>query len=132
MFARLTIIFFLLGAVLPVYTASAETDVERKSRLEAELQQVERQILTQQRLVEDTQLERQSLERDMTLIQGNIKKTQLGIQARSIAIAQLSDQIGDKEEVLKILEERLSRQQQSLADLVRKSAAMDDFSLLEV
>ena len=132
MFARLTIIFLLLGAVLPVYTASAETDSERKLRLEAELQQVERQILTQQRLVEDTQLERQSLERDMTLIQSDIKKTQLGIQARAIAISQLSDQIGEKEEVLQILEERLNRQQQSLADLVRKSAAMDDFSLLEV
>jgi len=132
MFVRLIIIFSLLVVILPTVIVSAETDGERKSRLETELQNVERQILTQQRLVEDTQIQRQSLERDMTLIQSDIKKTQLGIQARAIAIAQLSDQIGDKEEVLKILEERLNRQQQSLADLVRKSAALDDFSLLEV
>ena len=61
-----------------------------------------------------------------------INQAQLGIQARAIAIAQLSDQIGDKVVVLQILEERLKKQQQSLADLVRKSATLDDFSLVEV
>lgn len=113
-------------------TAAAETDSERRARLERELQAVERQILTQQRLVEDTQRERQTLERDISLIEGQIRQAQLGIQARSIAIQQLSSQIGEKEEVVSILEERLQKQQQSLADLVRKSAAMDDISLVEL
>jgi hypothetical protein len=112
--------------------ASAETDAERRARLEQELQSVERQILTQQRLVEDKQAERQSLERDINIIEGQINKAQLGIQARSIAINQLSDQIGEKEVVIQILGERLGRQEHSLADLVRKSAAMEDFSLVEV
>jgi hypothetical protein len=120
----------LLG-MLPL-AANAETDAERRARLEQELQSVERQILTQQRLVEDKQAERQSLERDITIIEGQISKAQLGIQARSIAIEQLSDQIGEKEVVIQILTERLGRQEHSLADLVRKSAAMEDFSLVEV
>lgn len=132
MFVRLLSLLIICGALFSASSVQAETETERKARLENELQQVERQILTQQRLVEDTQLERQTLERDVTLIQGQIKKTQLGIQARSIAIAQLSDQIGEKEAVLQILEDRLNRQQQSLADLVRKSSKMDDFSLVEV
>ena len=110
----------------------AETDAERKSRLEAELQQVERQILTQQRLVEDKQLERQTLERDMTIIESEIEKARLGIQARAVSIEQLSDQIGEKEVVLEILSEKSVRQQESLADLVRKSALIDDYSLVEV
>ncbi len=124
-FAGFILVFMPLGV-------KAETDAERKARLESELQQVERQILTQQRLVEDKKIERQSLERDLTLIEGEINKAQLGIQARSIAITQLSDQIGEKEVVLQILAERLNRQEQSLADLVRKSAAMDDMSLVEL
>lgn len=125
---------FLLLIILAVPTqmAFAETDAERRARLEKELQSVERQILTQQRLVEDKQAERQSLERDISLIEGQITKAQLGIQARSIAIEQLSDQIGEKEVVLQILAERLDRQENSLADLVRKSAEMEDFSLIEV
>jgi membrane-bound lytic murein transglycosylase B len=122
----------LLTLLVPVVFAYAETDAERKTRLETALNQVEQQIEVQQKLVETKKTERQSLERDMTIIQGEITKTQLGIQARAIAISQLSDQIGDKEAVLQILEERLKRQQQSLADLVRKTAEVDDYSLVEV
>lgn len=126
-------VFLCLGVLgfLPV-TAAAETDAERRARLEQELQVVERQILTQQRLVEDKQAERQSLERDISLIEGQISKAQLGIQARAIAIEQLSDQIGEKEIVIQILGERLNRQENSLADLVRKAAAAEDFSLIEI
>lgn len=118
--------------LVPAFFVHAETDAERKARLEAALSQVEQQIEVQQKLVDTKKTERQSLERDMTIIEGEISKTQLGIQARSIAIAQLSDQIGDKETVLQILEERLKRQDQSLADLVRKTAEVDDYSLVEV
>lgn len=114
------------------FSVSSETDAERRARLETELQNVERQILTQQRLVEDKQQERQSLERDIAIIEGEIKKAQLGIQARAVAIEQLSDQIGEKAVVLDILAERLAKQQASLADLVRKSALLEEYSLVEV
>jgi membrane-bound lytic murein transglycosylase B len=126
--ASILITVFLLAPA----TVFSETEAERRTRLETELQNVERQILTQQRLVEDKQQERQSLERDISIIEGEIKKTQLGIQARSLAIEQLSDQIGEKEVVLDILSERLENQQESLADLVRKSALIEDYSLVEV
>ncbi len=123
---------FLLLVFGPTLEALAETEVERRTRLETELQNVERQMLTQSRLVEDKQLERQSLERDVSLIEGEIKQAQLGIQARSLAITQLSDQIGEKEVVLDILEEKLKKQREALADLVRKSSLMTDYSLVEV
>ncbi len=124
---------FLVGVVLLLPSvSSAETDVERRARLERELKVVEQQITVQEHLVNETRTQRQSLERDIKVIEGEIKQAQLGIQARSIAINQLSDQIGEKEEVLSILDERLTRQQQSVADLIRKSVALDDISLVEV
>lgn len=113
-------------------TAQAETEAERRARLEAELRNVEAQIAQQQVLVDDKRGERRSLERDLSLIEGEIKQVQLGIQARSLAIEQLSDQIGEKEVVLTILEERMESQKESLADLVRKSAMLDQYSLVEV
>lgn len=124
---------FLVSVLLvPPLSVGAETDAERKARLENELQNVERQILTQQRLVEDKQMERQSLERDISIIESEITQAQLGIRARAVAIEQLSDQIGDKEVVLEILSEKSAKQQDSLADLVRKSALLDEYSLVEV
>ncbi len=130
---RLLVLFFVCTCVFVfAQTAQAETEAERRARLEQELQNVERQILTQQRLVEDKQLERRSLERDVAIIESQITQVQLGIQARAVAIMQLSDQIGEKEVVLTILEEKQKRQRESLADLVRKSVLIDDFSLVEV
>jgi len=129
---RVLVFLLILPIVVPVTFVYAETDAERRARLERELQAVEREILVQQRLVEDKQLERRSLERDVSLIEGEIRNAQLGIQARNIAISQLSDQIGEKEELIDILDDRVRRQQQSLADLVRKSNTMEDYSLVEV
>ncbi|MFT7644596.1 MAG: hypothetical protein ACI9BF_000245 [Candidatus Paceibacteria bacterium] len=126
--AGILVVIFLM----PPTSVFGETDTERRKRLETELQNVERQILTQQRLVEDKQQERQSLERDISIIESEIKKAHLGIQARAVSIEQLSSQIGEKGEVLDILAERLNRQQASLADLVRKSALVEEYSLVEV
>jgi hypothetical protein len=124
--------FIIFSSVIAPVVVNGETDAERRKRLELELQNVERQILTQQRLVEDKQMERQSLERDIGIIEGEIKKAQLGIQARSVAITQLNYQIGEKEEMIDILSKKLKKQQTSLADLVRKSAVLEEYTLVEV
>ncbi len=125
-------VLLLMASLVYAHTALAETEAERRTRLETELQNVERQILTQRRLVEDKQLERRSLERDVAIIESQIKQAQLGIQARSVAIMQLTDQIKEKEVTISILNDRLRKQKESLADLVRKSVLYDDYSLVEV
>ena len=129
---RLVVFFLLVSFLLPQAEVLAESDAERRERIETELMNVERQILTQQRIVEDKQVERRSLERDMAIIESEITQAQLGIQARNASIEQLSDQIGEKEVVLDVLAEKLGKQQNSLADLVRKSALIEDYSLVEV
>ena len=125
---------FLLAviAVAPFGVIADETDEERKARLEAQLQQVEMQMIQSQRDLDSKQLERQSLERDLDILDTQIDKAQLGIQARSIAIEQLTEQIGDKEQVLEILSDRLTKQRSSIGELIRKTEEVDDFSLVEV
>ncbi len=125
-------VLMMLLMLMPSAAVFAETKEERRARLEAELQVVERQILQQQVLVEDKREERQSLERDVEILDAQISKAQLAIQARSLAIEQLSDQIGEKEVVIDILQERLEKQRQSLGELVRKTNEVDDFSLIEI
>ncbi len=128
---KVTALFLSLLLLMP-YVVSAETPAERRARLEAQLQQVERQILNQRVLVEQKQRERQSLERDLAIIDSEIKEAQLGIQARAVAIEQLSEQISEKEEIIEILNERLEKQRTSLAELIRQTQAIDDFSLAEI
>ncbi len=131
--------FFVVAALLLTFMApphllvtAEETAAERRQRLERELEQVERQILQQRVLVEDTRAERQSLERDINVIEGQIQQVELGIQAREININQLGQEIGETEEVLEILAERQARQKDSIAELVRQRARMDDVSMVEI
>ena len=103
-----------------------------KTACKALLSQIDQQILAQQRLVELKQAERQSLERDVSLLEAEIKKSQLGIQARSLAIRELNDQIGDKVAVVSVLDERSEKQKQSISSLIRKTQEIDDNSLAEL
>jgi len=129
---RTVIAILLCASFLVPTTTYSETAAEQRARIEAQLLQVEKQMLVQQQLVQGKQQERQSLERDLNILDAEVKKAQLGIQARAIAISSLTEQIGDKEELINILTERLQKQRTSLAELIRQTEAADDFSLVEV
>lgn len=131
-FGRSVLVFITILSLMGNTVVHAETEAERKARLEAELQNVERQILKQEVLVEEKQMERQSLERDVNLLDAQIKKARLGIQARALAIEQLEDQIVDKEGVITVLDDRLKTQRESLAQLIRKTQEVDDYTLVEI
>lgn len=124
--------FFILFFVLSPIYVHAETEEERKKRIEGMLMQVEKQIFQSKQLVDGKRQERQSLERDLDILDAEISKAQLGIQARDLAIEQLTDQIEDKEEVLIVLNSRLDKQRKSLAEIMRQTQAISDFSLAEV
>lgn len=82
------------------FVHAEESKEARRVRLEAELSNIEKQILAQQVLVDNKQDERQSLERDVAILDAQIRKAQLGIQARSVQIQQLGSQIGDKQQTI--------------------------------
>lgn len=142
----LLLIGFVVSALsLPLFVADAAMTVEscaqlnsatastsEKDECKAILSQIDQQILAQQRLVEAKQAERQSLERDVSLLEAEIKKSQLGIQARSIAIRELNDQIGDKQAVVAVLDDRSDKQKRSIGELIRKTQEIDDNSLAEL
>jgi septal ring factor EnvC (AmiA/AmiB activator) len=96
------------------------------------LSQIDQQILDQQKLVDEKKSERQSIERDVAILEAEIKKSQLAIQARAISIKNLGAQIGEKEEVVTVLDSRLEKQRQSVASLLRKTQEIDNNSLVEL
>lgn len=132
MMSKLSAIFLCLAVLLPYVGHAAETPAEQRARIEAQLHQVEQQMLVQEKLVQSKQNERQSLERDLTIIDAQINKAQLGIQARAIAISSLTEQIGDKETLISVLDGRLKKQKTSLGEIIRQTDSVDNFSLIEV
>jgi peptidoglycan hydrolase CwlO-like protein len=110
----------------------ADVVADRRAALEAELVLIEQQIAQQQVLLDDKSRERTSLERDVAILDAQIKKSELQIQARTIEIQKLNTGISQKQETIGELGEKLIREKNSLAQLFRKTDRIDDASLIEI
>lgn len=113
-------------------TINEDTIAKRRAQLEADLKRLEGLIEQQQVLLQSKQGERVSLERDLEIIDAEIKKSQIGIEAQKVAIANLEEDIFLKEATVLELQEKIDREKESLSGLVRRTAEIDDQSLVEV
>mgnify|MGYP000315435629 CR=1 FL=1 len=125
------LIIFL--ALIPVQITYAQSDVAtHRAQLERELVALEAEIDVQQGLLQGQQRERVSYERDVAILEAQIEKAKLSIRARDIAIAKINQDINGKEKVIGGLNEKLGREKQSLAQLLRKTNEIDNISLVEI
>ncbi len=126
-----TIIIAASFFVLPVIAGAGEVE-DRRAALERELGVLEIQIQEQQKVLETRQRESVTLERDVDILNVKIEKAKLSIKARNLAIAGLSRDISEKETTIGKLSEKIGREQESLGELIRKTARTDAFSLPEI
>ena len=128
---RLVGIFLLLCVFAPV-AVQGETVEERRALLEKQLSELEAQIGTQQKVLEDRQRESTTLERDIQILTAKIEKAKLSIKARNLAIQGLTSDISEKEATIGSLSEKIGREKDSLAELFRKTDRTDAYSLPEI
>ncbi len=126
-----TIFIAALFFVLPSAALAGEVE-DRRAALESQLGVLEAQIQEQQKVLETRQRESVTLERDVDILNAKIEKAKLSIKARNLAIAGLSRDIGEKEVTIGKLSDKISREQESLGELLRKTARTDAFSLPEI
>jgi len=129
------VIFFLIPLYSNnvVFAQTAEEQVDsRKYQLETELSKLEAEIKVQELILDSKRQQSQTLERDIAILDADIKKSQLNIKAREITISKLSDDIKGKEKTVYSLDEKILREKRSLAQLIRKRNEIDSFSLVEV
>jgi membrane-bound lytic murein transglycosylase B len=134
--ASLVLVCALL--LLPPLSVRGEDDdddsaVDRyRQELQKKLDATMKEISGLQVFYNQKSQERQSLERDIALLDAQIKQSQLSIKARNIAIQQLGGEIGQRGNTIVALDEKLGRQKASLAELLRTTNQIDDYSLVEV
>ncbi|PIP86589.1 hypothetical protein COV42_00390 [Candidatus Campbellbacteria bacterium CG11_big_fil_rev_8_21_14_0_20_44_21] len=126
-------IFFLFSA-LPVFVfgQASENVQSRRAQLESELLQIEKEIEEQRVFLSAKQQERVTLERDVAIFDAKIEKSQLDIRKTDLNIESLSRDIGGKAETIIKLDEKISREKRSLAEIIRRTNEIDNFSLVEV
>jgi len=127
-------VFVSLAATPPVLFAQTDENgvSNRRAALERELAELEREIETQRAILEDKQRERVSLERDVAILDAKIEKAKLSIRARNIEIERLGSEIRGKESAINSLNNKILREKESLAQLIRKTNEIDSYSLPEL
>ncbi len=133
--------FFLVSILcalvlaFPAGTVRAEAtsaDVAaHRAQLQTQLDQLEKEIADQTTILKGKQTERQSLERDIAILDAQIAKARLSIKARDLTIQSLSSDISDKNSTINALDDKLTRERQSLAEIFRKTNEIDDSTVIE-
>ena len=126
----------LIGLLCFSHTATAQVEgsevSSRRAQLESDLAALEKEIDTQRVILEAKQKETVSLARDVAILNASIQKAKLSIKARTIAIQQLQEDIGSKQNTIVGLSNRLDREKQSLAQIIRRTNEIDSYTLAEV
>ena len=102
-------LLLLAGAFFsPAHPVHAqELSPAQRAELQAQYDQLQKEIEQQQQIIKETQAQKQSLQGDVTTLNAKIKAAQAQIDAKNIVIKQLSVQIAQKNVVIGKLNTRI-------------------------
>lgn len=129
------VVLALLFSFAAPFAVSAQVDgdavARRQAELQAELDATNKDIEYWGKILEAKQGETASLARDVAILNAKITKAKATIRARNIIIKQLGKDIGEKAKTITSLTAKMGRQQDSLSRLIRKSNALEAYSIAE-
>jgi peptidoglycan hydrolase CwlO-like protein len=117
-----------------VFAQTVNTDLSAKerARLQKELEQYEEELKQLNTQLGELNKQSASYQRDLELLTGQIRQAQTNIKAKGIVIQNLSKEIEKKNGVIKDLDSRIVKGQQTMAELLRQRYELDNQSLVEV
>lgn len=124
--------FFILFFVVHVQaqTVTSGTVDAYRAQLQSQLDALESQIAAQQKILDSAKGQDVSLQRDIKILDTQIKQAQLSIKARNLVIQQLTSSIKDKEDTIFGLNTQLTSEQESLAAILREKNQLDTTPLV--
>ncbi len=125
--------FLLLTALFIDFSFSGvSVFAQSREQLEKELVDLENQIKQLQGTITQTQAQKSSLSRDITLLNQKISQSKLKIQSHDKAISRLSANITEKNKTLSALDAKIERGKESMAQIIRKTQYIEQASLIAV
>lgn len=135
---KVSLIFFIFisfGAIFPnlAKALTCNTSIEGKndSELQAILDQCDREIAEQKKILENTKKQSSDLEKAIAETTYNINKTQLEINARNAKIKQLGENIVTKTEYIGELSLRMVEIKKTIGKMMKDSYDISNISMVE-
>lgn len=116
---------------ISVQAATADTSAQQAA-LQAQYDSLQQDIAKWQSVLDDTKAKANTLQGDVTYLNAKIKEATLAIQAKNLAIADLSKQVDEKSQAIETLEQRISQGKESLAQLIRQANVLDNYTIVDV
>lgn len=122
----------LAGAIIPQALFAASAADDRRAALQQELNQLEKEIADNQKMVDQLAAQGKSLSTEVSTLNAQIKKAQLQVQATQVAIKQIDSNITIHQRTISSLSEKLQNEKESLAQILRRTNEIDTMSLVEL
>ena len=114
----------------PAATHAQELTSEARAALQAQYDQLQKEIVAQQAIIDATKAQERSLHGDITTLSAQVTAAQKQIDAKNIQLRQLASQIATKTKTIGELESRIERGKESLASMLRQEAQIEDVSVV--
>ena len=124
------LIFLALTSLVRAQT-TAEIETHR-AQLQTELEAEEKAIAIQTAILQAKQKETATVQGELDLLKSQIKQAQTNIKAKKVEISRLDSDIAVREGKVSALDVKIKSEQDSLAELLRKSRDYDSASLTEI
>lgn len=123
----------LAAVVLIPLGILAQTNLtpEERRELEQQLAQLEKDMAQTQQTINGLQAEGASLQRDIAILDGEIKKAKLQVQATEIEIRQLENGIKVHGRTITTLTGKIENEREALAQILRRTQEINDYTLME-
>lgn len=112
--------------------AAQELTPKERAALQSQYDELQQEIAAQQKILDATRAQKNSLTGDVTALTAQINKAQAEINAKNVQLKQLASQISSKNKVITQLQDRIARGHESLASMLRQESQLDDYSVVEV
>ncbi|MCF7843953.1 lytic murein transglycosylase [Candidatus Gracilibacteria bacterium] len=104
---------------------------QSRAELEADLANLEAQIKALNSTITQTKKQGASLNNDIALLSNKIKQSKLKIQAHDKAISRINGTISEKNRNIDVLDAKVDREKESLAQIMRKTMYLEQYSILD-
>lgn len=130
----LVILLLLIGLLVPGFSVVAQTSATeaRRAELQRQLEQEEKAIQANLILLSQKQKDTATVKGEVDLLKGQIAQAQNKIKAKKLEIERLGDTIEQHVAEIGALDSKIKKNQESLAELLRKTRDTDSASLAEI
>ena len=129
----LAVFFLVISFSVGSFQVFAQADLtpDQRAALQQQLVELQKEIQDQQNILDQKKTEGQSITRDISILDAQIKQAQLKIQAHNLAIDKLGKDITIKTTTIGTLQDRIDSGHQSLAEILNKTNELDSYSIVE-